>query len=188
MNSVVFDAINDLAGHSAIADDLGKWAAGYLLYAIVLVVAGMWFLGRSREERGANRRLVLEAVFSALVGLVVITVIQRFYHHPRPFANRGDVYLLIPHTADPSFPSEHVTVAAALAGSMIWNRRWIGAPLILAALALGFARVFAGIHYPADVAAAFALGLGVSCIVAQMKAPADWAQRTATRCMPPPLR
>jgi hypothetical protein len=48
MNSLIFDAINDLAGHSAIADDLGKWAASYLLYAIVAIVAGMWFLGRSR--------------------------------------------------------------------------------------------------------------------------------------------
>ena len=188
MNSAVFDAINDLAGHGVIPDDLAKWAAQYLLYAIVFVVAGMWFVGRSRAERGANRRLVLEGVFSALIGLAVVALIQHFYHHPRPFVERSDVYLLFPHSADPSFPSEHVIVAAALAGSFIWNRRWLGSLLLLAAGALGFARVLAGIHYPADIIAALALGIIISWVVAQMGAPLDRAQRLATGLMPPPLR
>jgi undecaprenyl-diphosphatase len=188
MNSAAFDAINDLAGHGVVADDLAKWAAQYLLYAIVFVVACMWFVGRSRAERGANRRLVLEGVFSALIGLVAVALIQHFYHHPRPFVERTDVDLLFPHSADPSFPSEHVIVAAALAGSFIWNRRWLGSLLMLAAGALGFARVLAGIHYPADIIAALALGVIISGLVTQMGAPLDRVQRLATGFMPPPLR
>lgn len=188
MNGAGFDAINDLAGHSIVADDLAKWAAQYLLYAIVFVVACMWFVGRSGAERGVNRRLVLEGVFSALIGLAVVALIQHFYHHARPFAERSDVYLLIPHGADPSFPSEHVIVAAALAGSFIWNRRWLGSLLMVAAGALGLARVLAGIHYPADIVAALVLGAIISWVVARMGAPLDRAQRLATDFMPPPLR
>ncbi len=188
MNGAAFDAINDLAGHGVIADDLAKWAAQYLLYAIVFVVACMWFVGRSAAERGVNRRLVLEGALSALVGLAAVALIQHFYHHPRPFVERNDVYLLVPHGADPSFPSEHVIVAAALAGSFIWNRRWLGGLLMLAAGALGFARVLAGIHYPADIIAALALGVIISWVVVQMGAPLDRAQRWATSFMPPPLR
>lgn len=187
MNGAGFDAINDLAGHGVIPDDLAKWAAQYLLYAIVFVVACMWFIGRN-AKRGANRRTILEGACSALIGLGIVALIQQFYHHPRPFADRNDVYLLIPHSADPSFPSEHVIVASALAGSFIWNRLWPGIPLLIAAGAIGFARVFVGVHYPADVIAALALGLSISLAASRMDVPAERAQRLLTSLMPPPLR
>ncbi len=187
MNSVIFDAINDLANHGVIPDDLAKWASQYLLYAIVVVVAGLWFVGRG-AEKDANRRAILEGVFSAVIGLGIVAIIQHFYQHPRPFVVRNDVDLLVSHSADPSFPSEHVIVASALAGALIWNRRWPGIPLLCGALAIGFARVMVGIHYPADVAAALVLGLGISWVVSWMSAPADRAQRLLTGFMPPPLR
>jgi undecaprenyl-diphosphatase len=187
MNSALFDAINDLANHGAIPDDLAKWAAQYLLYAIVFVVAGMWFVGRS-VEKGANRRTILEGIVSALIGLGIVALIQHFYQHPRPFVDRNDVDLLIPHSADSSFPSEHVIVASALAGAFIWNQRWLGIPLLCGTLALSFARVMVGIHYPADVVASIALGLVISWIASGMRVPADRAQRLLTSFMPPPLR
>jgi undecaprenyl-diphosphatase len=188
MNGAIFDAINDGAGHTAVIDDPMKWAAEYLLYAVVLVAVGLWFWGRSREARDVNRRLVLQAALSGVIALGLVAVIQHFYQHPRPFAVRGDVHLVLSHSADPSFPSEHVAVAAAVAGAFFWGARWVGIPMLLAATVLAFARVFVGIHYPADVAAALALGLAVSYVVVLVKPPFDLLQRSLTRCMPPALR
>jgi undecaprenyl-diphosphatase len=188
MNGGIFDAINDGAGHTAVIDDPMKWAAEYLLYAVVLVAVGLWFWGRSREARGVNRRLVLQAALSGVISLGVVAVIQHFYQHPRPFAVRGDVHLILSHSADASFPSEHVAVAAAVAGAFFWGARSVGTPMLLAVVVLAFARVFVGVHYPADVVAALVLGLTVSYVVVLVKPPFDLLQRSLTRCMPPALR
>ena len=57
MNSALFDAINELAGHSTIADDLAKVAARYLVMAIAAAVAIYWVMGRGRE-RAINQTMV----------------------------------------------------------------------------------------------------------------------------------
>ena len=159
MNGALFDAINDLAGHSALADDLVKLAARYLVMAIAAGMAMHWVVGRGRQ-RPVNQAMVVGAVVAALLGLATASLIQHFYVHPRPFIDRQDVILLINHGADASLPSEHAVVAFSLAGAALWSRRLLlGSGLLLAALALGFARIYTGLHYPADIAAAAGVGL-----------------------------
>jgi len=48
VNGALFDAINDLAGHSVVADDLAKAAARYLVIAIAAAVAVYWVMGRGK--------------------------------------------------------------------------------------------------------------------------------------------
>jgi len=60
VNSLLFDSLNELAGHSAIADDFMRAAARYLLLAIAGAVAIHWIVDRRRERvtrRGLLRRL-----------------------------------------------------------------------------------------------------------------------------------
>jgi undecaprenyl-diphosphatase len=189
MNSALFDAINDLAGHSAAADDLVKAAARYLVFAIAAVVAVYWVVGRGRL-RAANQAMVAEAVVAALVGLAAASLIQHFYVHPRPFVERQDVTLLINHGADASLPSEHAVVAFSLAGAALWSRRLLlGSGLLLAAAALGFARIYTGLHYPADVGAAAGLGLLASCLVVGLAQSLIIRLRAAVaRALPPAIR
>jgi undecaprenyl-diphosphatase len=185
MNSPLFDAINELAGHSAIADDLMKAAARYLLLAIAGAVAIHWAVGR-RRERATNQAMVAGAVVAALLSLVLSSVIQHLYAHPRPFVERQDVVLLINHGPDPSLPSEHAVVAFALAGAVLWTRRLlVGAALLLAAVILGLARIYTGLHYPADIAAAVGVGLLTSFLVAGLAQPLILRLRTALACALP---
>lgn len=73
-----------------------------------------------------------------------------------------DVHVLIARTADFSFPSDHATVAGAVAaGLLMTNRRW-GTVAAVAAGTMAFTRVYVGAHYPADVLAGLTLGAVVA--------------------------
>ena len=70
-----------------------------------------------------------------------------------------------------SFPSLHVTVAAALYGMMAWlatmrvPARWQWAPLVAAGAFLGavaVARVYLGLQWPSDVGAGLLIGFGIA--------------------------
>src|SRR4029078_6397487 len=71
-------------------------------------------------------------------------------------------HLLIAHSSDPSFPSDHATGAFALAFGIWLYDRTIGALLLAVAALLSFARVFVGTHYPGDVVAGAAIGIAVT--------------------------
>jgi undecaprenyl-diphosphatase len=189
MNSALFDAINELAGHSTIADDLVKAAARYLVFAIAAAVVIYWVMGRGRE-RAINQTMVAGAVAAALLSLAVASLIQHLYIHPRPFVDRQDVILLINHSADPSLPSEHAVVAFSLAGAALWSRRLLLASgLLLAAVALGLARIYTGLHYPADIAVAAGIGLLASFLAVGLAQPLIIRLRaTVARVLPPTIR
>jgi len=92
---------------------------------IWLVPAGLtvlWLLGKVEDQRAAVKALV-----AGLIALGVNQLIALLWFHPRPFmAGIGHTYL--PHVADSSFPSDHVTLLLS-AGLALWATRFdSGAP------------------------------------------------------------
>jgi undecaprenyl-diphosphatase len=68
---------------------------------------------------------------------------------------------LLEHANDPGLPSDHVTVFWSLAWSALATRRvavW-GFPLFAVGLAVGWSRVFLGVHFPYDILAALPVAL-----------------------------
>jgi undecaprenyl-diphosphatase len=189
MNSALFDAINELAGHSAILDDLAKVAARYLVMAMAAAVAMQWVTVR-HPKRARNQAMVAGALVAVVAGLAATSLIQHFYVHPRPFMERQDVVLLTSHSPDASLPSEHVIAAFALAGAVLWSRRLVlGSGLLLAAVVVGLARIYTGLHYPADIGAAVALALPLSFMSASLVQPIVLRLRGAVAvALPIPLR
>ncbi len=92
------------------------------------------------------------AIISSLVSYAVSQFIGRAYFRERPFVALDNVVLLIEKSAlDKSFPSDHATLAFALAFSVwLFNRRWGALFLVLATL-VAFSRVYVGVHYPSDI-------------------------------------
>ncbi|NUR60012.1 MAG: phosphatase PAP2 family protein, partial [Catenulispora sp.] len=91
-----------------------------------------------------------------------------------------------PGLTDYSFPSNHTTIATALAlGVFLINRRLGAIAIVLAALE-GFSRVYLGQHYPHDVIAAAFISstlmlLGWPVVRNPLTGLLRWAERTPLR-------
>lgn len=150
MNYQLFRDINGLVGN-AVLDTVMKDAAQYLIFAVFAVVAGLCLLRlRNRLVRPVA---ATAATLAVTFGLALLGA--ALYPEKRPFVTHH-VHQLLNHSADQSFPSDHATAAFAVAFAVtaFLSLRY-GAGLFLAALLIGFARVYDGIHYPLDIAGGF---------------------------------
>lgn len=147
-------AVNGMAGHAVLLDRLGVLAANDLVFVIVLGAAVWWFLPLAGE---AGKRAAIAAALALVCGLAVSLAISHAFYVPRPFIAHH-VHLLVQHAPDSSFPSDHVTASFAVASTASARRmpgRWL---LVAGALVVAVARVYVGVHYPADVLAGAVIG------------------------------
>ena len=81
----------------------------------------------------------------------------------RPFVKYPDKIHVYgaPDADSPSFPSGHTAAAFSLATSLsITIQSYVIAPSAVWACGVGFARINQGVHYPSDVVAGAAIGVG----------------------------
>ena len=128
--------------------------AKYALLLVALGAAFAWWQA-SRRDKGT---MVLAGVLTLLLVWVGITVAAHAWTDPRPFVVDGQAPL-IGHVADNGFPSDHTTLGAAVAFTVLAWRRWLGAALFVVSLAVGAARVAAGIHHVPDILGGLGIGL-----------------------------
>lgn len=141
--------------------DLATWAAfpadttTKIAATALLVIAMLWRWKRWHEAVFVASALIFEAT-----AFITITAIVR---RPRP-----DVERLLDSPVDSSFPSGHVaaaTVYAAFAIVVFWHTRAVWARALAVAvaalipIAVGWARMYQGMHYLSDVVAGVVLGL-----------------------------
>ncbi len=157
MDRDIYRWVNRLADRTSWAHGFFRFYAnfGVVLFAGLLLAA---FLdgrhhGRTTEVAGS-----IWAGAAALLALGIGQVIGGAVDRLRPYETMGDVHVLIDRTTDFSFPSDHATMAGAIAvGLLLTNRKW-GIPATAAAVLMAFTRVYVGAHYPSDVLAGLALG------------------------------
>jgi undecaprenyl-diphosphatase len=163
VNYDLFKAINDLSGNGFF-DGLMKDCAKYLI-AVSFVALAVLCLLRLRDRR---IRPVLAAAAGLVLTFVAGLVEAAVHSEKRPFQSHH-VHQLIAHAPGQSFPSDHATAAfgVALAVAAFLSLGW-GVVLFVVALAIGFARIYDGIHYPLDIAGgllAAVIGVGVVLLV-----------------------
>ena len=119
----------------------------------VLVLLGLWRQGQRREAR----------TWALAVGgsMLLTQLIKHLVMRPRPALWTS---LRPEHTY--SFPSGHAMDTAAVAAALCFlawryrRQRWVWAVAPAFALAVGWARVYLGVHNPSDVLAGWASAVG----------------------------
>lgn len=148
LDVAVTQAINGLTGKSALIDFLMVWVSGIGIPVLVLIVAGQWWRKGARKH---TRHVLIAAGFSFLLALALNQLILLFVHRMRPY-DAGISHLLISHSADPSFPSDHATATVAIAAAFLAHgMRRTGAWYLAAAVLVIVSRVYIGTHYVGDV-------------------------------------
>jgi undecaprenyl-diphosphatase len=149
LNRTLFLAINANPSTPHWQIDMAVWLAGYAVYLVPLVLTALWLAGRRDARETALRAccvMLLALGFNQIIGLV--------WMHPRPFMI-GLGHTFIQHAPDSSFPSDHGTLFAGIVLTLLLARvRWPGMLLLVAGLAVAWARVFVGVHYPFDMVGA----------------------------------
>jgi undecaprenyl-diphosphatase len=147
---------HSLWGHAWLDNSMIEIANFGLLVSLAAFVYGLW---RGRPH-GLLRWFALGAV--AATGLDLLG--GHMFFDPRPFV-RLNVAPLFSHSMDNGFPSDHSAVAAFLA-AILW---FIDAPAAVvatvAAVAIGFARTYALVHWPVDVIGGWVIGAGPAVVV-----------------------
>jgi len=164
-------AIHGLAGN-AVLDTLMKAVAQDLIFVLFVALA---VVGLLRLRARMLRDLLWTGAALALsfaLGLAAAAL------HPeaRPFTTHPDLHPLIAHGAGQSFPSDHATASFAIAFAiMVFLSRRVGAVVLAGAVLIGFARVYAGLHYPGDILGSVVVAVAGVGAVALLRArlPAD---------------
>ena len=156
LNKALFLLINGSEHPNTFLLEIAKLFADYAIWLVPLALVVGWLRGGER-----TRKLMLEATASGLVGLMINQAIGLVWQHPRPFMT-GLGHTFIPHVADSSFPSDHLTLLWAVSFSFLMHQRPrpTGAVLALLGLPMAWARIYLGVHFPSDiVGAAMVAGL-----------------------------
>lgn len=159
----IFRMLN-LAGTNPALDVLMVFFTDLALpYVLVLLAIPLWWRGH-REQ--AFDLLVLLAVV-----IVVTEVLKYGFDRARPCDVLPNVNLLTPNACalegDPSFPSGHTSRIFGVAAFLAVYYRWpVKVSATFFAIMAGISRIYVGVHWPSDVIAGAALGIGLALVFA----------------------
>ncbi|OGF20756.1 hypothetical protein A2316_04070 [Candidatus Falkowbacteria bacterium RIFOXYB2_FULL_38_15] len=149
MDFFLFQEINNLAGQWKILDYFGIFCAEYLIFLMATAVIILFLTrGDSSETKKEN---ILKVSLSVVGSYLLKIVIQLFYFRPRPFVDHEVVKLIDKSSSSAAFPSGHTIVAFALAFSIFYYNKKLGALFIFLATLVSLGRIYTGVHYPLDV-------------------------------------
>ncbi|GAB1514652.1 bifunctional phosphatase PAP2/diacylglycerol kinase family protein [Actinophytocola sp. KF-1] len=116
------------------------------------------------SRKGATRRAGLRGVVAiGFASFAASGVAKRLFPRRRPAAELLPVYRrMMRRPTSSSFPSGHSASAFAFASAVAMEHRGAGAAVFPLAAAVAYSRVHTGVHWPTDVAAGAAIGVGAA--------------------------
>lgn len=152
----LFRVINrDLS--NAVFDVLMPFVSGADEFRIPLVLGGIGLLIWGGRK---GRIVVVMALLLLVVTNWTCETLKLWFQRPRPCLDVEAARVLLGCSkSNFSFPSGHATNITAQAVFFASAYRSLAIPLILVAVAVGYSRVYVGVHYPTDVVGGAVLGL-----------------------------
>lgn len=144
-------------------DNLVSFYASYGLGLFAVLMVWCWWQARKARDAGAMA-LALTVPVTVVLAYVANDIVKSVFDEPRPcqVITSPATIQPCPGVGDWAFPSNHSAIAAAAAAAIWVISRRLGVIAVLAALVMGFSRIWVGAHYPHDVLVGFLVGPAVA--------------------------
>ena len=169
-DEAVFLWLNGLVGKLPFFDRIVELVVSDYLVPVSLALAlvGMWFAGGDKLTRQRHQIGLFVALSAMALSSLAVFTINAVYFRPRPFVDH-EVTRLFYAPTDSSFPSNPAAAAFAIAFAVWAVNRRLGSLLIAAAALYGFARVYAGVHYPLDIVSGALIAIVVTFLTFKIR-------------------
>lgn len=162
--------LNHFAGRNPFCDAVILLLADEALWAVLLVCCVWYFWFRKTADVQRSRERLLAGLLATAGSGAVSRIVQLIVHsHMRPLHDPSLHFHVIlgvdpeAHNHWNSLPSDHAAIYFALATVTAGQSRAAGAVAYLLAFVSAFARVYAGYHWPSDIAAGAVIG--IACVL-----------------------
>lgn len=137
--------------------------ASFLIWFMFAGLFVLWALdGKVKKEQ------VLHALTASIFAWLVAQMIKNLFPTARPFEVVGSLPLTMTTPSGSAFPSGHTAAAFGLAVTLWLHDRRTGIIYLLAAIAVGIARVLSNVHYPLDIVGGAVLGTATAFLVEKL--------------------
>jgi undecaprenyl-diphosphatase len=155
-----------VVAHSLLAAAVQLFATWIVPLVVAATMIPWLASGRGVDVR---KRATAGALASASVAMLANQVISHVWDRPRPYAAHASIVPLAGISGDPSFPSDHVAAAFALAVGAIFASRRTGQVLLVLAGLVAASRLLGAAHYPTDILGGAAVGIASGIVVARLE-------------------
>lgn len=153
MNKKLFHIIFDTTNKHKFLTNAGKTVTKYSepVFYIIYILGGILLLL-------AGSDLVIRYIVIPFAVLAYNSFIRKILNRPRPFVAE-DITPLAEHKPNGSFPSNHAASSMIIAFAWYCVCPYVTVVLVVMAVLTGISRVMVGVHYPADVAVGWLVGV-----------------------------
>ena len=151
---------------SPAADKAFKFISNSVAPISIATPVTMFAIGLANKDKELQRKSYVAAA-SFLTSSALTVALKITVKRPRPYDTYPDLINNKVDESSYSFPSGHTSAAFATATSLslAFPKWYVIAPSFLYAGAVGYSRMYLGVHYPSDVLGGMVIGMGCSFLV-----------------------
>ncbi|MEO8146267.1 MAG: phosphatase PAP2 family protein [Bacteroidia bacterium] len=161
------DLLNKINGPGTpAADKTFKFISNSVGPVSIAAPLSMFVTGLATKDKVLQRKSYVAAA-SLFTSTVITVALKVTVKRPRPFETYPDIIIKKDKGGSYSFPSGHTSSAFATATSLslAFPKWYVIAPSFLYAGAVGYSRMYLGVHYPSDVFGGIVIGVGSSFLM-----------------------